>query len=88
LLEAAIGDAQAVICATGFSGINPLNVGAVDEKVRHPTKYIVCVSQGAGILLVGNTRLRQAIPTHALNEPALSHLHFPFLAGVCCGVVA
>ncbi|KAF6252548.1 pyridine nucleotide binding protein [Scenedesmus sp. NREL 46B-D3] len=31
-LEAAIGDAQAVICATGFSGLNPLNVGAVDEK--------------------------------------------------------
>lgn len=31
-LEAAIGDAQAVICATGFSGVNPLKVASVDEK--------------------------------------------------------
>eukprot|EP00882_Tetradesmus_deserticola_P022492 GHRQ01024407.1.p1 GENE.GHRQ01024407.1~~GHRQ01024407.1.p1 ORF type:complete len:208 (+),score=49.92 GHRQ01024407.1:727-1350(+) len=45
-LEAAIGDAQAVICATGFSGLNPLNVGAVDEKVlelQHAQAATCCV---------------------------------------------
>jgi hypothetical protein len=45
LLEAAIGDAQAVICATGFSGINPLNVGAVDEKVRSDNLFVLECTQ-------------------------------------------
>ncbi|GFH08298.1 NAD(P)-bd_dom domain-containing protein, partial [Haematococcus lacustris] len=30
-LEAALGDAQAVICATGYTGFNPQGFGRVDE---------------------------------------------------------
>ena len=33
-LAAAIGDAQAVICCTGYKGINPAGFGQVDEEVR------------------------------------------------------
>jgi len=45
-LEAAIGDAQAVICATGYTGFSPSGFGAVDET---GTKALVDAAKAKGV---------------------------------------
>jgi len=40
VLASALGDADAVICATGYSGFNPVAVGSVDELVSEQQSYI------------------------------------------------
>ncbi|KAL6751857.1 hypothetical protein V8C86DRAFT_2768786 [Haematococcus lacustris] len=45
-LEAALGDAQAVICATGYTGFNPQGFGRVDET---GTKALVDAAKARGV---------------------------------------
>lgn len=72
-LAAAIGDAQAVICATGYTGFNPSGFGEVDEV---GTKNLINAAKAAGVT---KFVLVSSLLTNAVEVGQKENPNFKFL---------